>query len=304
MFLIQHKWPSRWVGLCLLLTLAVGVAYRSHAQTRVIGAPHLPARTIDVLKNRHGYFPGQWRRWPGTPTARPKKTAPEKIPAPDPLPKKEKVRPTPPPVDKNPPFPLDRFDNDAPGRLPNTQPFPSGGGSFPPKGVTPLDLNSDHAPKPPDALKQPEPKPFDTLPPRNDPEEDSVPFGATPSLPYGHAAISPRDRYYQARHIPTTRPSRSDRPSSSWRYQPDRVRVFDPAARHAPQRTRFDSPAHRSGPQGRYDNPLRSGTRAAVSRAPQRAVPAANWSAADGRNAQRAEPIRSSVPPRFNPLRP
>ena len=302
MSLVQYKRPSRWVGLCLVLTLAIGFAYRSHAQTRVIGAPHLPAKTIEALQNNHGYFKRQWRRWPGTATAKPKKTSPENIPVPRPTPpKKEEVQPTPPALDRNPPFPLDRFNDEAPGQLPKTRLFPSGKGGLPSEGATPFDLHLDNAPKPPDSLKQPESPPLETFPPLNNRKEETVPFGETPLVPFGGAALSPGNRYYQAQRTATTRSSRADRQSYPRRYQPGRDRAPDPAAR---QRSRIDSPAYRRDPQGRYDNPLRSGTRTAVSPTSQRAVPVAHWSASDGRNVHRAESIRGGAPPRFNPLRP
>jgi hypothetical protein len=307
MFLVQHKWPHKWlsrlVGFCIVLALVVGWVYRLQAQTRLYGASGLPAKTIETLKKGHGYFPTQWRRWPGTPAARPKKASPENIPRPRPTPpKKEEVQPTPPALDPNPAFPLDRFEDHAPGRQPRTQPLPFGQGSLPSEGDAPFDLNLDNAPKPPDVLKQPELTPPKTIAPSGDLKKDTAPFG---DAPFG-AARPPRGRYYQAYRSGQDRPSRGSRPSYSPRYQPGHARTLDPAAR---QRSRVDDPTYRRDPQarvpqGRQGNPLRSGTRTAASSAPQRVVPVANWSAVTGRKVHRAEPIRSSVPPRFNPLRP
>ena len=295
MFLVQYKWSPRLVVLGMVLALVVGSGSRLHAQTRIIGATNLPPKTINVLQTQYGYFRGEWRRWPGTPTTRPKKTRkkPSSKPEVIPTPKQETS-----PAGEFPDFPLKGFGDDVPGGQPGTRPFPPGEGSLP----APFDPNSDPAPAPSENLKQIEPERVDTLPPLNDP--NGRPFGTSPSptLPDDGAATSPRNRDYEVRRAMTTRPGYNLRQSPAARYPTGRSHVLRPATLHAPLPTRADRPTYRRNPQGRYDNPLRSGMRTA-NVPQQQAVPVANWSARDERRVHRAEPIRTSAAPRVNPLR-
>ena len=344
MFLLRNNGSRRVATFCVALTLAVGWGYRLHAENKttrhfirtsngpstglsiglskgrpnmIIGASNLSPQMIDAVQNRYAFFPTVWRRWPGAETARPKKQS-ERRPEDIPPPRGKPDETTPDDETPNgplpfPPFPLDDLDDQGtlddvgPQKLLSPRPFPGDANGIPSGETLPLDLLPDTAPVPPDALKQGAAQENGLSTPLSQPKIDLLPEDTSPSFPNGGAAAAPRNRHELARRFPPARESVRDGRyvgrSLLSQSQASRTRVLQPL-RQPRQRSSADRPMFRSNPQSRYNNPLRSGTRTAIASPPRWAVPAAAWSARGDREARRAEPIRTTATPRFNPLRP